>query len=352
MDNHYQVLGLMSGTSLDGLDIALCDMHEDEGRWSYRIMEAVTFPYPDAWKDRLSHTDSGTAAELAQLDVDYGTYCGGLAKAFILEHGIHADFISSHGHTIFHQPEKKLTLQIGKGSAIAAASGLPVVNDFRSLDVALGGQGAPLVPIGDRLLFGKYDYCLNLGGFGNISFESGGDRVAYDICPVNIVLNQLSAREGLPFDNDGRIARSGKTDDMLLERMNSLSYYNSPFPKSLGREWVEREFLPIIGSSRLSTRDFMSTVCDHIALQVARAASHEGMSSILVTGGGAFNSYLMERIRAATTKEIIIPDPLTVNFKEALVFAFLGVLRIRGENNCLRSVTGAEKDNCGGSIWV
>jgi anhydro-N-acetylmuramic acid kinase len=352
MNKHYQVIGLMSGTSLDGLDIAFCDIYEDEGNWGFRIIAAETLPYPDGWKERLSRADSVTAEELAQLDVDYGTYSGRLAKAFILKYGIQPDFIASHGHTIFHQPEKKLTLQIGKGSAIAVASGLPVVNDFRSLDVALGGQGAPLVPIGDRLLFGEYDYCLNLGGFGNISFERDGERAAYDICPVNIVLNQLSAREGRPFDNGGGMARSGKADTRLLERLNSSDYYNKPYPKSLGREWVEREFLPVIESSELNTRDIMATLCDHIALQVARAASHNDKSSILVTGGGAFNGYLMDRIRAATEKEIMIPDPLTVNFKEALVFALLGVLRIRGENNCLRSVTGAEKDNCGGSIWV
>jgi anhydro-N-acetylmuramic acid kinase len=352
MEKQYHAIGLMSGTSLDGLDIAFCNISGNEDRWNYRIIEAATFPYPDEWKKRLSVADSGTAAELAQLDVDYGTYCGGLARTFILEHGIHPDFIASHGHTIYHQPEKRLTLQIGKGSAIAAASGLPVVNDFRSLDVALGGQGAPLVPIGDRLLFGEYNYCLNLGGFGNISFEAGGERVAYDICPVNIILNLLSSGEGQPYDKDGEMARSGKADDRLLEQLNSVSYYSRIFPKSLGKEWVEREILPILGSSGLGVRDLMATLCEHIALQVALAASHNDKSSILVTGGGAFNGYLMERIRAATTKEIIIPDPLTVNFKEALVFALLGVLRIRGENNCLRSVTGAEKDNCGGTIWL
>ena len=351
MTKNYHVIGLMSGTSLDGLDIACCDFSEEAGKWSYKINVAETLPYPQAWIDRLSGAESGTAPDLARLDVDFGHYCGDAVKTFIQRNSIHPDFIASHGHTIFHDPSRKLTLQIGKGAAIAAETGLTVINDFRSLDVALGGQGAPLVPIGDRLLFGAYDYCLNLGGFGNISFEREGERVAWDICPVNIVLNYLSRKKGKPYDPDGQMARSGKPDKSLLERLDSIEYYKKPFPKSLGKEWLIREFLPLIENSHAEVNDLLSTVCEHIAGQVAAATSHENKASILVTGGGALNAFLVESIRKATQKQVIIPDILTVNFKEALIFAFLGVLRLRGENNCLRTVTGAMKDNCGGAVW-
>lgn len=196
----YNVIGLMSGTSLDGLDIAFCSFEFPEKKWQYHIVQAETVPYPEAWNSRLENLENSSAFEFVKTDIEYGHLLGKLTRDFIQKHQLHPDFIASHGHTIFHQPTLNLTAQIGRVSAIAAETRLTVVGDFRSLDVALGGQGAPLVPIGDRLLFSDYNYCLNLGGFANISFEQDENRLAFDICPANIVLNKLAGKTGKSFD--------------------------------------------------------------------------------------------------------------------------------------------------------
>jgi anhydro-N-acetylmuramic acid kinase len=347
----YKVIGLMSGTSLDGLDIVFCEFDNDGKNWFYNILYGETIPYNEEWRTRLASLEKATAMDIVATDVDYGHLSGRLAKAFIDKHRINPDFIASHGHTIFHNPEKKITWQIGKGSSIAAETGLPVVCDFRSLDVALGGQGAPLVPIGDRLLFGEFDFCLNLGGFANISFEQNGQRIAYDICPANIVLNHLAGKIGKSFDPSGQMARIGNLSTSLLSTLNHLTYYSHPPPKSLGKEWVLSHIYPVLDSSSVLLNDQMNTFCEHIALQISRAWGMRKDIKILITGGGAFNDYLLERIKFHTSNPIHLPDENTINFKEALIFAFLGVLRWRQETNCLRSVTGADKDNSGGAIY-
>lgn len=341
----------MSGTSLDGLDIAFCEFVEEVGTWTYKIQCAETIPYTTEWKTALSVIGSGSAADFVTTDVEYGHLTGRLTRDFIERNNIRADFIASHGHTVFHQPERKITSQVGRGSAIAAETGLPVVCDFRSKDVALGGQGAPLVPIGDDLLFHEFDFCLNIGGFANISFQSGGKRIAYDVCPANILLNQLALQEGFDYDPEGRMAAGGIVDKILLDTLNLLPYYMQPFPKSLGREWVVQHILPLLNSSGLPVRDLLATICEHIAIQVAASAGQKNGNRLLITGGGAFNAFLVSRIRHHATPEIIIPDAPTINFKEALIFAFLGVLRWRNEPNCLRSVTGALADSSGGAIY-
>jgi anhydro-N-acetylmuramic acid kinase len=348
----YKVIGLMSGTSLDGLDIAFCEFETDESRWSYKILLGETIPYNEEWRHRLAIMDKSTALEIITTDIEYGHFSGKLVKAFIDKHKIRPDFIASHGHTIFHQPEKKITWQIGKGSSIAAETGLPVVCDFRSLDVALGGQGAPLVPIGDRLLFGEFDYCLNLGGFANISCEKNGQRIAYDICPANIVLNHLAGKIGKSYDPSGQMAWIGNLSSTLLSNLNQLPYYGQKPPKSLGKEWVLSHILPILDNSSILLNDQLNTFCEHIAIQISRAVGTDRDMKILVTGGGAFNDYLLERINYHLHGPIILPDENTINFKEALIFAFLGVLRWREETNCLRSVTGATKDITGGTIYL
>jgi anhydro-N-acetylmuramic acid kinase len=341
----------MSGTSLDGLDIAYCKFSNDSTRWTYRIQCAETIPYTDHWKAVLSNLESGSALDFVTADVEYGHLIGRLTRDFIEKYNLAPDFIASHGHTIFHQPGHKITSQIGRGSAIAAETGIRVICDFRSLDVALGGQGAPLVPVGDMLLFSEFDFCLNIGGFTNISYQSENERIAYDICPANIVLNHLALQAGHQYDPDGMLAAGGIVNQHLLENLNALSYYKLAFPKSLGKEWVVQHVFPLLNASSLSINDLLATCCEHIAIQVSAATQTTADTKLLITGGGTFNRFLVSRIRHHANPEITIPDANTINFKEALIFAFLGVLRQRNESNCLSSVTGASKDSSGGAIY-
>jgi len=348
----YRVAGLMSGTSLDGVDIALCLLNEENGRWTYSIISAVTIPYPSEWKTRLQNLTGSGAAELAQSHTAYGHYLGSLVRGFLTNNHLEADFVSSHGHTIFHQPHNGFTCQIGDGAAIAAECGIPVVSDFRSLDVAMGGQGAPLVPLGDQLLFPDYGICLNIGGFANVSFRREGQRLAFDICPANIILNYYSEKLGCSFDKDGLIAASGRVDKDLLHKLNQIEYYKLQPPKSLGREWVENVFLPIADEDPLPNADILCTTTEHIAIQLAKILYDFPDQQALVTGGGAFNKFLINRIKVWSAATLVIPDPQIVNYKEALVFALLGVLRFRGEANCLADVTGARENVSGGCIYL
>jgi anhydro-N-acetylmuramic acid kinase len=345
-------LGMMSGTSLDGLDIACCRFDLADDRWEYEIFCAETISYSDTWRQRLDQAPHMSGQELARLNVDFGHYAGEQAAQFINRNKCTPLFIASHGHTVFHQPEQGLTLQIGHGAYLAAAAAIKVINDFRALDVAMGGQGAPLVPIGDALLFGHYGLCLNLGGFANISYQHHGERLASDISPANMALNILAQRAGKPFDEDGAIAAAGTIIQPLLEQLDALPFYQQPAPKSLGREWFESQMLPLINAHDASPADLLRTITEHIARQVTAAADGVPSSNMLATGGGARNGLLMQRIGYLSQHNIIIPEPLLIDYKEALVFAFLGVLRLRGSNNCLASATGARADSCGGSVWL
>ena len=347
--DRYLVIGLMSGTSLDGLDIALCEFRYQDNKWSFEIQETETRNYSDYWLGKLTNIHNADAEELTRLHFEYGHFLGEQVNSFIKRIGQKPGFIASHGHTIFHQPEKKYTLQIGDGNAIAAKTGLPVVFDFRSIDVALGGQGAPLVPIGDRLLFPNYGSCINLGGIANISYESNKQRIAFDICPVNQVLNSLSTELGKAFDNKGEMASEGNLDHELLQGLNNLGYYKSTPPKSLGKEWVDENIFPLLDSFSIPLKDKLRTFTEHIALQIGDIVN-KNAGKTLVTGGGAYNSFLIERIKANTSSEIVIPNDELIEFKEAMIFAFLGVLRIRDEINCLSSVTGASRDSCAGVV--
>nr|WP_319266435.1 anhydro-N-acetylmuramic acid kinase [uncultured Draconibacterium sp.] len=348
--NTIKVIGMMSGTSLDGLDIAAVEFWETNGKWSFKLLESRTVSYTSEWKKRLetAHTLSGN--ELTKLNTEYGLFLGEQASSFIHKIKFAADLIASHGHTVFHQPENGFTLQIGSGAHLAAKSNCLTICDFRTGDVAFGGQGAPLVPIGDSLLFSEYDYCLNLGGFANISYDENGVRLAFDNCPVNIVLNPLAEKFGLPYDKNGDLGRQGNIDQTLLNKLNALPYYHQQPPKSLGREWIESEFLPILTETKLNTHNKLRTIYEHIAMQITKDLSGNG--KMLVTGGGAFNTFLMERMQALTTTEILLPEPDLINYKEAIVFAFIGILRLKEQNNCLASVTGARKNSCGGVIFL
>jgi|CryBogDrversion2_1035201.scaffolds.fasta_scaffold00101_6 anhydro-N-acetylmuramic acid kinase len=348
---HYKVIGLMSGTSLDGLDLAYCEFSNDPGKWEYIIRYAETIPYSEDWFSRLSSLTAATAYEYASADHAYGHLLGNLTREFIEKHDITADFIASHGHTVFHQPARGFTSQIGNGAAIKSETGLPVICDFRSGDVAAGGQGAPLVPAGDKLLFPEFDYCLNLGGFANISFDRDGERVAFDVCPVNVVINKIARKEGLPYDRDGMLAEKGLVDTCLLGQLDRLPYYNQAGPKSLGIEWVEENIFPLLERSGLNNKDILCTYYTHIAHQIAITTGSDLSKKLLATGGGAHNNYLISLIGKHIKPRLVKPNNLTVNFKESIIFAFIGILRWRNEINCLKTVTGAGQDGSYGAIY-
>ena len=349
----YKVLGLMSGTSLDGLDLAYVEFAEEEGRWVFELKQTSTVRYEDEWFADLRNAPSMVEYEINKLHKKYGEFLGRSCTKFMEEQGITPELIASHGHTIFHKPEEGLTFQLGDGQVLASTCGIETVNDFRSLDVSLGGQGAPLVPIGDKHLFSEYDICLNLGGFANLSYESGEDRIAYDISPVNIVMNVFANSMGREYDEGGKIAASGKVNVTLLKELNALNYYSQAAPKSLSREWVDSQFMPLFHQSADSDEDKLRTMSAHIAQQIQKSTANiieQGKTKMLVTGGGALNHFLIECIKEETSLEIVVPNRPIIEFKEAVIFAFLGVLRIRNEINCLSSVTGARKDSCSGVI--
>ena len=349
------IIGLMSGTSLDGLDVALCCFESaasDGSGIRWQLLAAETYPYDDEWTLRLASLDAASAYDYALTHVQLGHYFGQRVQQFLSEHPLPVDAIASHGHTVFHQPHLLLTSQIGDGNAIAAETTLPVVNNFRALDVALGGQGAPLVPVGDRLLFPDYEACLNLGGFSNISFDdTDGVRRAFDISPCNFALNALARRVGVAYDRDGMLAASGNVNESLLAQMDALEYYRRPIPKSLGKEWYISDFEPLISTSDIPVSDLLRTVVEHVARQVATVLEERHIHSLLATGGGARNTFLMSRIAALSPHcRVSVPESDIVDYKEAIIFALLGYLRLTGQVNTYASVTGASVDSCGGEV--
>lgn len=356
--NKLLIAGVMSGTSLDGLDIALCEFSYLDQKWQYKIFDAKTVPYSQAWFGHLANAMQMTGIGLTDLDQTYGKYIGSHVKKYLDGLGLDVDFISSHGHTVFHQPERGFTLQIGHGAHISAFTNFPVVSDFRTYDVALGGQGAPLVPIGDELLFSEYEYCLNLGGIANISANIDGKRLAFDLCVANQVLNFYANKAGKPYDAYGKMASFGRLNKKLFDELNALEYFTKPAPKSLGKEWFDMIMLPLCEQYDLSEEDMLCTCAHHIAFQIAKGIREmnkekgENTPQILVTGGGAFNDFLMLQLRTylGTDFKVVIPEALLVMFKEALIFAFLGLLRVNNQPNSLMLVTGASKDSIGGAL--
>ena len=342
----------MSGTSLDGIDVAEIIFNVSEnGTWSYKIISSETVSYVKGWKDKLQKAISFSEQKLTALNSEYTIYLAEVILEFISRKKISKlDAVCSHGHTILHEPQKGVTLQIGNLLEIASLINQKVVCDFRVQDVEFGGQGAPLVPIGDKLLFPDYTYCLNLGGFSNISFKDDNEISAFDICPVNVVLNHYSRAIGHDFDLDGSIASNGKIIPNLLDELNSLEYYKISKPKSLGLEWVIKEIFNVIDHHNLSAPDILRTYCEHIAIQIQNALDNN-ISNVLITGGGAKNKYLIQLIKNKIQNPIVIPNTTLIDFKEALIFGFLGLLRSRDENNCLGSVTGAKRDHSSGKIY-
>lgn len=350
--NYYNVIGVMSGTSLDGVDLAHIEFRLDNEKWSFEILESETISYSQDWIIRLKTAVDFSSVELQNLDQDYTKLLASIISNFIEKYKIaDLDAVCSHGHTILHQPDKGFTLQIGNLAEIASLTHQKVVCDFRVQDVKLGGQGAPLVPIGDRILFSEYDYCMNLGGFSNVSFEENGKRIAFDISPVNTVLNYYANQLGLDFDNKGAISRTGKYNADLVTELNALDFYQQKPPKSLGFEFVKEIILPIIESYPIAVEDKLHTFTEHLSWQTSLALpKKEGQ--LFVTGGGAYNVFLMERIQFYLPQmKIIIPSKKILEFKEALIFALLGVLKLRNEINVLSSVTGAKEDHSSGVIF-
>nr|WP_317630558.1 anhydro-N-acetylmuramic acid kinase [uncultured Flavobacterium sp.] len=349
---NFFAIGVMSGTSLDGIDIAYIRFTQANDGYNYEIMHAETFEYENYWIENLKIALDFDEAKLHDLNVEYTEYLSVVIYDFIVKYQIAAiDFIASHGHTIKHRPDLGYTLQIGNLPGIKKYLPYPIVCDFRVQDVDFGGQGAPLVPIGDALLFADYDYCLNLGGFSNVSFSLDGNRIAYDLSPVNTVLNFYANQLGLPYDDKGINARSGALNIDLLDKLNALPYYQKSYPKSLGLEFVNDTILPIIESFDIDIDDKMHTFTHHIAQQIVNGLPTQ-KGKLFITGGGVYNDLLIELIRSyGSNLEVIIPDALTIEFKEALIFAFLGLLRMQNKINVLSSVTGATHDHSSGKIF-
>ncbi|MGF1558445.1 MAG: anhydro-N-acetylmuramic acid kinase [Flavobacteriaceae bacterium] len=353
----YKIVGLMSGTSLDGLDLCYCHITKNSDQWSFEIMQTKSVSYTLEMQCELKDSIYLKADELLRLHNTYGTWLGKEAKTFIDHHKLEIDHIASHGHTTHHQPKNGLTFQIGSGQHIANESGYTVVCDFRSNDVALGGQGAPLVPIGDQLFFGAYDFCLNLGGISNISLEQKGKRIAYDIGLANMILNYITRKIGLDFDKGGEMARKGTINTEMLKKLNSLTYYLLPHPKSIGYEWFVEEVVPIVDDTTDSTENLLHTavhhICEKVAQQVERNTSKK-MQQIFITGGGALNQFLIDTLqeKLGKTTQVIVPSKTLIEFKEALVFALMGALRMEKEMNVLSSVTGAKRDSSSGVVYL
>jgi anhydro-N-acetylmuramic acid kinase len=348
----YKVVGVMSGTSLDGVDLAHIHFTIKEDKWQFEIKENQTISYPPVWVNKLKSAVNFSEAELVKLNEEYTFFLGTIIRSFIVENRLSTlDAVCSHGHTILHQPENGFTLQIGNLPALAQIVQTKIVCDFRVQDVQLGGQGAPLVPVGDRILFHHYDYCLNLGGFSNVSFEDNGCRIAFDISPVNTVLNFYANQLGFDYDDQGKIARSGNINVALLAELNALDYYQKTFPKSLGFEFVKEVILPLLEQNTISTQDKMHTFIEHIAYQTSMALPYK-KGKLLVTGGGAYHTFLLERMHYYLPKiSFTIPDKTLLEYKEALIFGLLGVLKLRNEVNTLSSVTGALYDHSSGVIY-
>ena len=349
-DDFFYVIGLMSGTSLDGLDIVYVKFQKSDYA-NFEILLAETISYSDIWKKRLQNAINLDKNGTYVLHNEYGVFLGIKTKEFISKNNIQKlDFIASHGHTVFHQPEKGITLQVGDGEEILKATNCTVVADFRTQDVQLGGQGAPLVPIGDRLLFSGYQACVNLGGFANISYERNDLRIAFDICPVNIVMNYYSNKMGLEYDDKGALASKGTIHQGLLKELNSLTFYSKKPPKSLGLEWVQQYVFPLVDKYKLDSHNILRTFLEHVAQQISQII--QPFDTILFTGGGVYNDFLIKRIEDIGKNNIIIPADDIINYKEALIFALLGLLKLQGQVNCLSSVTGAQKNHSSGKIFT
>ena len=349
MTNSINIIGLMSGTSVDGLDICYVSFDNNDPS-KYEIIDCETIDYDDNLKTKLKNVIEMDNDQIKQIDKEFGEFIGLNVLKFIKKNTLYkADLISSHGHTVFHEPEFSKTLQIGNGEIINKITKIKTVNNFREQDIQLGGQGAPLVPIGDKLLFDNYKYCLNLGGFTNISVKDSRTIYAYDICPLNTVLNHYANKLGYDCDLDGKLSEKGVINIDLLNELNDLEYYKKSYPKSLGLEFVIENIFPITEKYKIKEVDILATYIEHASFQIKR--NIDNGSKVLLTGGGTFNDNLIKTLNHDSKINFIVPDKTIINYKESLIFALLGYLKINGKVNCLRSVTGASNDHSSGDIY-
>ena len=351
--NSYTVLGVMSGTSLDGLDLALVKFSREkaEGNWHFEVEECTTIEYAEDLIQKLKEAISWERHAIDALDEELGNYIGCSIQKFLASQSSAVDFIASHGHTILHQPDQGLTLQIGSGTLIHQITGIPVINNFRMADVLAGGQGAPLVPIGDRDLFSEFDMALNLGGIANISIRKKDQTIAYDICPFNMALNELAQTIGLTYDNKGEQSSTGEVLAEMLSQLNEIVYLKTPPPKSLGLEDYLKYWKPVLKNFEAPAKNLMRTYVEHAAAHISEAINTNGGKKVLATGGGAYHQFFISRLSDLSIAEIVVPENRIVEFKEAIVFAYLGLLRVEGKPNCLASVTGAREDVSGGDFY-
>ncbi len=370
MKKKYHAIGLMSGSSLDGLDVAYCRFETSGnknnfiiGKWE--LLQAETYPFSEFWKTRLRQLPSGSAYEMMDAHAAFGAYLGKLVNRFILEKNIdrqEIDLIASHGHTVFHEPAQGFTTQIGDGAAMAVATGCTVIADFRSADIALGGQGAPIAPMADKMLLAGYDFYLNLGGIANITCNINGRFIAFDICGANQILNALANELNLPFDDNGNISATGKLIPDIFEKQLTLSFFKNNYPKSLSNQWVQENQTAIFleNNNPIKNKLFTATeltahlISDSINGIIEKENFNKEKYKLLATGGGAYNSYLINRINYFLSKiniELIIPEKNLIDFKEASLMAMMGVMRMENVPNCLASVTGAERDVVGGAVF-
>lgn len=344
----------MSGSSLDGLDIACCDFIVREESWSFVFHHAEMIPYDAEWQKKLSEVRDLNSKALWELHSAYGQYLGRMVKDFILKYQIEGvELVASHGHTVFHHPEKGYTVQIGNGADIAAACGLPVVSGLRSGDIAKGGQGAPIVPIGEKMLFQAYDGFLNIGGIANLSIREGELFIAWDVAAANQVLNALAAKAGKDFDSGGALAREGKVDYAVLDELDLIKFYLLYPPRSMDNAYIKEHYLPIL--AEMDAKDGLATFTEHLSTRIVKELIRFGAppKNILVTGGGAFNSFLIEKIQQKLPESYVhVPNGALVEYKEALIMAFIGLLRYLGRDNVLSSVTGARGDSCSGALYL
>jgi anhydro-N-acetylmuramic acid kinase len=354
----YKAIGIMSGTSLDGLDLVCVDFSQKNKLWSFELLCAETIRFPQELSSKLEMARDFSGLQLTQLDLEFGTFIGNAVSGFMKRNKIPQEIVhllASHGHTVFHQPAKRLTLQIGSGQEIARITGIPTVCDFRKKDVLFGGQGAPLVPIGDRDLFAqkyKCDALINLGGFANITLIQKDLVRAFDIGPCNLVLNKYAKLLGASYDKGGALGRSSSNEfPMLVHTLNALPYFSAAIPKSLGAEWLDQHFYPLLDIDELTSQDKLGVCYEVISDQIAAVLNQNKIQRVLLSGGGAKNAYLVELIQSKSSAQIIVPEADIIDFKEALVFAYLGVLFMEAEPNCLSSVTGASEDVCGGVLF-
>ncbi len=371
-NNNYKVIGLMSGSSLDGLDIAYCNFEVNDGKVTWQLLEKETVKFDPKWTARLAHLPVQSARVLAQTHAYFGRYMAELVNGFIKKNNIAPDLIASHGHTIFHEPERYFTTQIGDGAALAALTGITTVCDFRTQDIALAGEGTPIAPAADRYLFSGYDFYLNIGGIANITSNLGGKYIAFDTSPANQVLNLLANEMGMPFDLNGEIARSGIIIPELMEELNAVDYFHKKYPKSLDNNWIRQYIFPIIQNNNSEIADKLHTYTHFIAIQIkesigrifeqeSRALSSDTSKvsgdkkyRMLATGGGVFNQFLIEQIQAECrlfSVEIVLPEKEIIEYKEAILMGLMGVLRMESLPNCFSSVTGAEMDTIGGAVY-